>query len=294
MARLGFGGFELDPTSGELWKDGECLRVPEQPLNLLLCLLEKPGQVVGREVLQQRVWAGDTHVGYEDGLNSAAWRLRQVLGDTAEKHVFVETIPKKGYRFVGKVVYLPGKPSPIPESCPMPVVRPDSGLSRRLAESADQTNRRWNLWLGGALTLGLTVAGAGLWAAFQPRPITVGIAPLQNETGDPALDYFAAALTWQVRQDLNESRGLKEQSLPEHLPPGRDGRTPSETATLKLDWALARVDKGYQITVKLTGPQGQVLGDAVFRATSDDLHDVHRKISAFVTTRAAQPFRYTG
>ncbi len=289
MARVAFGDFVLDTVAGELCKGQERILMPEQPLNLLLCLLEHPGQLMGREVLQKRVWAGDIHVGYEDGLNNAAWRLRQILGDTAEKRLFVETIPKKGYRFVGKVVHLPEKPPPSPESCPLPVFRPDSGWTRSLVALVNREHRRWDLWLGGILALGMAASGIGLWVAFRPQPWSVDILPLQNATRDPALDYFAAALRWQVNQDLQEARGAKKVSLLEGPLLARNDLGPQRNpSSLKLDWTLARDEQGYRVAVKLTGTKGQPRGEATFLATPEDLHAVHRKISAFVAQQAAQ------
>lgn len=287
MPRLAFEGFELDPTSGELWKKGgECLQIPEQPLNLLLCLLEQPGQVVGREVLQKRVWAGDVHVGYEDGLNSAAWRLRQLLGDTAEQHRYIETIPRKGYRFVGKAMPLSGTAPPPSDALSIPISQPDSGKVPRAGSSDRRVHQRSNRWLIGWVLLGLSVGGFGLWAASQPRPVTLGIVPLHNATGDPAMDYFAEALTWQVTQDLSEIRALKGVSLPNRPRPWGEGRAPLPgTLACRLDWTLSRVDKGYRISVEMTGAGGEPRGSEVFVAAQEDVHAVHRKIATFIVAR---------
>lgn len=287
MARLAFGGFELDPASGELWKGQDCIRVQEQPLRLLLCLLERPGQLVGREELQKRMWGGEIHVDFEDGLNAAAWRLRQALGDSAEKPIFIETIPRKGYRFVGKVLPMPGNPPPPSGSFPMPVFRPDSGPNPRSAGRSVRPPLRRVLWLGAALVLGLAAAAAGLWFAFQPQPVTVAIVPLVNGTGDPAVDYFAAALSRQVAQDLLAVRGVKVVFLPVHASPVR-ASAPPLAAALRLKWTLARDSQGYRIPVNLTDAEGRLRGAEVFRANQEDLHEIHRRISAFVAARATQ------
>jgi len=100
---VGFGPFELDPTAGELRRDGVKVRLQEQPLQVLQILLEHPGKVISREELQRRIWPSDTFVDFDHGINNAIKRLREVLGDTAETPHYVETLPRRGYRFVGNV-----------------------------------------------------------------------------------------------------------------------------------------------------------------------------------------------
>src|ERR1043165_6857787 len=95
-----FGEFEFDPASGELHKDGAKVRLQEQPFQILTLLLKRPGEVVTREEVRQALWPGDTFVDFDVGLNSAIKRLRDVLGDSAEKPRFVETLPRRGYRFI--------------------------------------------------------------------------------------------------------------------------------------------------------------------------------------------------
>ncbi|WP_291271138.1 winged helix-turn-helix domain-containing protein [Geothrix sp.] len=288
MARLAFGDFELDPTSGELWKAGACLRIQEQPLKLLLCLLERPGQLVGREELQKRVWTGGIHVGFEDGLNAAAWRLRQALGDSAERPQFIETVPRKGYRFVGRVTPLPGSPRPPSASFPMPVYRPDSGWAPRPALPA---RRGWEAvkdlgrslgkaWMAGALGLVLLGAGALVWGAFRTRTLTVALTPLVNGTGDLAVDYFASALGRQVAQDLAATRELRV------LPAESSGPRGAQAADLVLTWTLARDAQGYRIAVHLTRRGGQGLGDQVFLSSPENLHEAHQGIATYLVGQA--------
>ncbi|GLH66450.1 winged helix-turn-helix domain-containing protein [Geothrix edaphica] len=283
MTRLAFGDFELDPSTGELWKGEDCVRIQEQPLKLLVCLLERPGQLVGREDLQKRVWAGDIHVGFEDGLNAAAWRLRQVLGDSADRPRFIETVPRKGYRFVGKVIPLPGKTPPPSGSFPMPVYQPPSNSS---VYQAARATWRWNagrFWLAGALVLGLLGAGVAAWSALRPKPVPLVAAPLLNVTGDPALDYFASALSRQVIQDLAAAPGVEIRTA-EPRPAGA-GPPPG---ALTLTWTMAREAQGYRVTASLMDAQGRGRGDRVFLVSSEHLHQVHRDISAYLADQAAQ------
>jgi TolB-like protein/Tfp pilus assembly protein PilF len=101
--RVRFGQFEMDERTGELCKDGIKVRLQEQPLQILQILLEHPGELVAREELRRRVWPTDTFVDFDHGINNAIKRLREVLGDTAETPRYIETLPRRGYRFVEKI-----------------------------------------------------------------------------------------------------------------------------------------------------------------------------------------------
>src|SRR5215469_11322890 len=103
QGRLSFGTFELDRESGELFKRGLPLRLQEKPLQLLLLLLEHPGEIASREDLQRRLWPNGTYVDFDKGLNTAVKKLRYALGDSPDKPVFIETIPRRGYRFIAPV-----------------------------------------------------------------------------------------------------------------------------------------------------------------------------------------------
>src|ERR1700757_1906345 len=101
--RLIFGPFEYDPTSGELSKRGIPTRLKSQTLQILSVLLRRPGHVISRDEFQQELWQGSTFVDFEHGLNAAVNRLRQVLGDSAERPKYIETVPGRGYRFVAPI-----------------------------------------------------------------------------------------------------------------------------------------------------------------------------------------------
>ena len=98
---LRFGTFEVDVPAGELRKNGIKLRLQEQPLQVLCMLIEHSGEVVTREELRNRLWPADTFVDFDHGLNAAIKRLRDALGDSAENPRFVETVTRRGYRFIG-------------------------------------------------------------------------------------------------------------------------------------------------------------------------------------------------
>src|SRR5579864_6075604 len=118
--RLRFGVFELDLRSGELRKHGLRIRLQEQPFRLLEMLLERPGEVVTREELQKRLWPADTFVDFDHGLNKAINKIREALGDSAESPRFVETVARRGYRFLADVKHFDAAPVRSPELTTQP------------------------------------------------------------------------------------------------------------------------------------------------------------------------------
>lgn len=107
-----FSTFEVNLHTGELRQRGQKIRLQEQPLQLLAALLERPGELVTREELRGKLWPGDTFVDFDHSLNAAIKRLRDALGESAERPIFVETVARRGYRFIGNVeVLTPSAPS---------------------------------------------------------------------------------------------------------------------------------------------------------------------------------------
>jgi DNA-binding winged helix-turn-helix (wHTH) protein len=147
-----FGVFELNPHSGELRKQGMKIRLQGQPVEILALLLERPGEVVTREEVQKKLWPADTFVDFEQGLNNAMKRLRAALDDNAETPRFVETLPRRGYRFIGEIR---GKPVAvaIPASSTVPL-----------------TNwRKWSIWLA---VIGMAGLALLLSAAYRPLSLS--------------------------------------------------------------------------------------------------------------------------
>jgi DNA-binding winged helix-turn-helix (wHTH) protein len=125
-----FGSFHLDLRKEELLKDGKRVKLQGKVFQALLALLEKPGEVVTREALRNRLWPSDTHVNYDANVNTTVNKLRLVLGDSPDQPVFVDTIPRKGYSFVAAVEYLDQpapQPAEIPEGILSAAVRAASG-----------------------------------------------------------------------------------------------------------------------------------------------------------------------
>jgi DNA-binding winged helix-turn-helix (wHTH) protein len=152
--RFRFGAFVLDVRTGELRKGSTRLRIPDQSIEVLKALLERPGELVTREELRQRLWAGDTFVDFEQGLNGIMRRLREALGDSADAPTFIETLPRRGYRFIG--VLEPEDPATLPASPDPP--------------TAESRARRVNVRAVTFVIIGLGAAAVlGAFAAWSLR-----------------------------------------------------------------------------------------------------------------------------
>src|SRR5947209_11072889 len=121
-----FGRFEFVERTGELLKDGVSLKLTGQALQLFAILLERPGEIVTREELQQRLWPDDSFGDFDHKINAAVNRMRQVLGDSAESPLYIETLPRRGYRFIAA-------PEPEPQLLSPPAPRPFGWYRRRLS-----------------------------------------------------------------------------------------------------------------------------------------------------------------
>jgi cholera toxin transcriptional activator len=169
-----FGVFEANVRTGELRKHGIRLRLPDQPFAVLVALLERPGELVTREELVKRLWPDGTFVDYDHSLNTAVNRLRETLGDSAETPRFIETLPKRGYRFIGSVERI-GEESSAP-AMPAAVVTAADELP-----SANRTLVRTFFLLAQVMYLGFYIAALINWGeihwlietVFGPRSAVV-------------------------------------------------------------------------------------------------------------------------
>lgn len=127
VSKYRFDEFEADLKAAELRRNGTRLKLQLQPFQVLVALLERPKDVVTREELQQRLWPQDTFVDFDHGLNTAMVKLRDVLGDSAAKPKYIETIAKRGYRFLGEVTVTP---EPSEAVVPQPTAEPAASASR--------------------------------------------------------------------------------------------------------------------------------------------------------------------
>jgi TolB-like protein/DNA-binding winged helix-turn-helix (wHTH) protein/Tfp pilus assembly protein PilF len=214
-----FGTYEVSLQSGEVRKSGLRIKVQQQPLKLLEILLERPGEVVTREELCSRVWPNETFGDFDQALNIAIAKLRTALGDSAESPRFIETLSKRGYRFIAdvSVVDADGRPRKPESSGATPGMQeaerglPDDGLAEA-PERRLWPRRRTAVLM--ALFLTITMSILALWLfrsrAHTPTGIrSLAVLPLENLSGDPAQNYFADGMTDELITDLAQISALR-------------------------------------------------------------------------------------
>ena len=182
--RLRFGPYEVDLRSGEVHKHGIRLKLQDQPFQVLALLLQHPGEVVTRDEFRQKLWPADTFVDFDTGLNSAIKKLRDVLSDSADEPRYIETLPRRGYRFIAPVE---NGPSPAPAPVELRVVPAPSAREPR-----QPWYRRGPVVAAGIAAL-LVVAVLVVWRGFFAHPAltqadVILVASFVNKTGDPIFD----------------------------------------------------------------------------------------------------------
>src|SRR4030081_3117645 len=132
-----FGIFEVDLSAAELRKHGLRLKLSEQPFQILTMLLERPGEVITRDELRNRLWQTDTFVDFDHGLNNAVMRLREALGDSSDRPRFIETVPRRGYRFVAPIGEVqPSAQAALVDAGDTPLGMAGAGAQAQIAEAS--------------------------------------------------------------------------------------------------------------------------------------------------------------
>lgn len=202
-----FGAFEVDSRTGELRKNGMRIRCQEQPIQVLVALLERPGELLTREELRQRVWPGDTFVDFDHALNTAVKKIRAALNDEADSPRYLETVPRRGYRFIAPVqAELNASRAPEEHST--------EKLGLREAHRP-LINRR--VILLAALLMG-AVGGGYYWSNRHARAsdnnapgrTMLAVLPFENMTNDPSQEYFSDGMTEETISQLGR---LNSQNL---------------------------------------------------------------------------------
>lgn len=196
-----FSVFELDPRAGELRKAGVPVKLQEQPCRVLQALVENAGRLVTRDELRERLWAKDTFVDFDHGVNIAIAKIRDALDDSSTRPRFIETIPRRGYRFVATVETGGASLNALPS------VHPPDAVHRR----------QWPVWRLAAAVVALVtaaLAGSAAWRTIRASvgPFRVAVLPLENLSREPETDYFADGLTDEIIHDLSLIEGLEVKS----------------------------------------------------------------------------------
>jgi TolB-like protein/DNA-binding winged helix-turn-helix (wHTH) protein/Tfp pilus assembly protein PilF len=205
-----FGPFELLPRSGELKKNGAVVRLQPQPFKVLVFLATKAGQLITREELQQKVWAGETFVDFEHGLNFCIKQIRAALGDNAQSPLYIETLPRRGYRFIAHVEKVEDQISENGSQPDVEIVKEKEKLSEEIHQPAfTKPDSRW--WRSTAIlifVIALIIAVYFTWKEVG-RPsvpatgkVMLAVLPFDNLTSDTEQDYFSDGLTEEMISQL--------------------------------------------------------------------------------------------
>ena len=214
--RLLFGVFELDLRAGELRKHGLRVRLQEQPFQVLAMLLGHQGEVVTRGELQKKLWPADTFVDFDHGLNKAINKIREALSDSAESPRFVETVARRGYRFLAEVRVADATPVRDPDLATQHRSGRETGdRANLLREPAMRKHLLPSLaWKALVFLLLLLTASAGAWKLHSrnsrsPVIRSLAVLPLQSLSSDVSQDYFADGMTDELISNLGQISALR-------------------------------------------------------------------------------------
>ena len=214
FGRLRFGVFEVDLRAGELTKRGLRIKLQEQPFRVLTMLLERPGELITREELREKLW-GRAVVDFDHGLNKAINKIREALGDSAENPRFVETVARRGYRFLADVTPIdtaadrqqpPATESLVPVTDSLRVELADLGMPGQVY--------RPHAWTFLGFGVALVFAASLSWILYSqshssPKIRSLAVLPLESLSGDPSQDYFTDGMTDQLITDLGQISALR-------------------------------------------------------------------------------------
>jgi TolB-like protein/DNA-binding winged helix-turn-helix (wHTH) protein len=204
-----FGNFEVDLEAGELRQKGTQIKIQDQPLRILGALLERPGEVVTREQLSERLWPSDTFVDFEHSLNSAIKKLRQALQDDPDRPVFIETLPKRGYRFIAPMRVLAEAAE---ASLGVEELEGRDGGNAGVEPLKTQTRTFGIAWVIGIVAvLGVLIAVATTYLTSRRAPIgsvastgkiMLAVLPFENYSAEAEQEYLADGLTEEMITQL--------------------------------------------------------------------------------------------
>jgi TolB-like protein/DNA-binding winged helix-turn-helix (wHTH) protein len=268
---LRFGVFELDLPTGELRKHGLKIRIQEQPFQVLAMLVLNAGKVVTREDLQKKLWPADTFVDFDHGLNKAINKIREALSDSAESPRYVETLSRRGYRFLAEVkdadapvrsTELPTQTQPPGEARDRPDVAGKLAVPKNLLRS--------HAWKISAFALLVLMASLAIWRLQfwkHPPPVirSLAVLPLESLSNEASQDYFADGMTDELISDLGQISALRVISRTSVMT-YKHARKPLPQIACELN-----VDAVVEGTVLRSGDQVRITAQLIEAATDKHL-----------------------
>ena len=291
--RLQFGLFELDVRAGELRKAGARVRLARQPMQVLQLLVLRAGQVVTREEIRQALWPVDSPVDFEHNLNTAMRRLRAALHDAADAPRFIETLPRRGYRFVASITPMVDSVPVVSATDSVPVV--PASQTRGVSRAAT------------AAVVLIACAGLATWL-WWPRPHapepgvlrSIAVIPFQSLSDDPELGHFADAMTDRLITSLAQVRTLKVTSRTSVLRYERTSRRiPDIARELQVDaiveGSVLRVNDTVRITAQLIhGPTDRHLWANSYDGPVNDALAVQSRVARTIADEILRLHSSTG
>jgi TolB-like protein/DNA-binding winged helix-turn-helix (wHTH) protein/Tfp pilus assembly protein PilF len=276
---LCFGSFEVDTVSGELRRQGLKIRLQDQPFRLLVLLLGRAGDVVTRDELREKLWPADTYVDFDHSLNTAVRKLREALGDSAEAPRYVETLARRGYRFIAPVA-----PRPIAQLA----YSAGADVASVLRAPVERLSTRARRLLTFAIVVVICAAAlVAYWVVPRPGPTaqsgrrsTLAVLPFDNLTGDADQEYLSDGLTEEIITQLgwlepDRVRVLARSSTWKYKRADRDiGRLRRELgADYVLEGSLRRAGERVRVSAQLVrlDDQSQVWAETYERPFRDVL-----------------------
>ena len=285
--------FEADFRTGELTRLGKRVRLQEQPFQLLVMLLEKPGVLVTREELHLKLWP-ETTVDFDHGLNKAISKIREALGDLAENPRFIETVARRGYKFLADVTVV-GDEQANPETGDLLPQQNSEPASLNVATSSGRSARSFARWLFGAvLVLGVCLSTIVHPSRMRSPAIhSIVVLPLENLSNDASQDYFTDGMTDELITDLAQIHRLRVITSPSSIV---EKRSPQSLREIARDLNVDAVVKGsvlfssdrVRITARLIVMPSE--RDVWAQSYESDLHHP-LKIQGEIAGKIAEQFR---
>lgn len=291
-----FGLFQVESEGGKLLRQGAPVKLQEQPLRVLCLLLERPGEIVTREELRQSLWPEGTYVEFDGSLNAALKRLRFALGDDADNPIFIETVPRRGYRFLAPVECQQPASGGVRAIEPAVLKSPDVLAEGR--SSALPRSRVWLRWILPGLAALLLVSGWWYTRMSRPSPPVarkvIAVLPFSNEGAGPEFDYLRYAIANDLVTDLTHTNSVAVRPF---ASTSRYGSQPVDPATVGKELRVTHVvaggflrdNKNLRVHLELVDvAQNQPVWREEVTASPQDLVGLHNEL-AMHTARGLLP-----